>query len=134
MKFHFTIFILFYIEFFFFFWIDGNDDSDSDDWNDDNVAAYDPTQKALQNNILPQGLTPAQRADYRSSRRQGDLPEFMKKETEMDPWNQPDSWAAQPPTMSHVKQPQRQSPKPVKQSAGAAGIQKNQNGKSKPPG
>ena len=112
--------------------IDGNDDSDSDDWNDDNVAAYDPTQKALQNNILPQGLTPAQRADYRSSRRQGDLPEFMKKETEMDPWNQPDSWAAQP-AMSHVKQPQRQSPKPVKQNAAGAGIQKNQNGKSKPP-
>ena len=39
---------------------DGNNDSDSDDWEDDNVPAYDPTQKALQNNILPQGLTPAQ--------------------------------------------------------------------------
>jgi len=110
----------------------GNDDSDSDDWEDDNVAAYDPTQKALQNNILPQGLTPAQRADFRNSRRQGDLPEFMKKEIS-DPWNQPVSRAVQ-------QQPQRQSPKAVKQSV--AGIQnqdirKNQNGtgngKSKPP-
>ena len=96
------------------------------------LFSVDPTQKALQNNILPQGLTPAQRAEYRSSRRLGDLPEFMKKETEMDLWNQPDSWAARPPSMSHVKQPQRQSPKPVKQNA-AARIKKNQNGKSKPP-
>ena len=114
--------------------LDGNDDSDSDDWEDDNVAAYDPTQKALQNNILPQGLTPAQRADFRNSRRQGDLPEFMKKEIS-DPWNQPVSRVVQ-------QQPQRQSPKAVKQSAVGGGIQnqdiqKNQNGtgngKSKPP-
>ena len=115
---------------------DGNNDSDSDDWEDDNVPAYDPTQKALQNNILPQGLTPAQRAEYRVSRRQGDLPEFMKKEIS-DPWNQPVSRAVQ-------QQPQRQSPKAVKQSAVGGGIQnqdiqKNQNGtgngngKSKPP-
>ena len=116
---------------------DGNNDSDSDDWEDDNVPAYDPTQKALQNNILPQGLTPAQRAEYRVSRRQGDLPEFMKKET--DPWDQPDPRAPPQP----LRQPQRQSPRPVKQNAAAAGIEnteipKNQNGtgkgKSKPPG
>ena len=86
----------------------------------------------MQNNILPQGLTPAQRADFRNSRRQGDLPEFMKKEIS-DPWNQPVSRAVQ-------QQPQRQSPKAVKQSVARIQNQdfrKNQNGtgngKSKPP-
>ena len=133
---NFTIFL----KIIFLFLITDDNDSDSDDWEDDNVPAYDPTQKALQNNILPQGLTPAQRAEYRVSRRQGDLPEFMKKETEMDPWNQPDPRAPPQP----LRQPQRQSPRPVnQQSTGAAGIEnteipKNQNGtgkgKSKPPG
>ena len=61
------------------FFID-NSDSDSD-WDDDNVEAYNPSQKAAQMHILPQGLTPAQRKEFRMARRQGDLPEFMREQT-----------------------------------------------------
>ena len=48
----------------------GNDD---DDWDDDNYAPYDPTSKmAATPMILPQGLTPAERRDFRIAKRQGE--------------------------------------------------------------
>ena len=44
-----------------------------DDWDDDNYAAYDPTSKMAETPmILPQGLTPAERRDYRIAKRQGE--------------------------------------------------------------
>ena len=67
---------------FLIFFPDMRRDDDDDDWDDDNHESYDPSKKAQNMNILPQGLTPAQRRDYRMARRQGDLPEFMKTEEE----------------------------------------------------
>jgi len=49
----------------------GNDDWD--DWEEDNYAPYDPTSKMAETPmILPQGLTPAERRDFRIAKRQGE--------------------------------------------------------------
>ena len=53
-------------------------DEEDDDWEGDNLPAYNPSQRALDYNVLPPGLTPAQRANYRYNRRLGRTPEFLK--------------------------------------------------------
>jgi len=53
-----------------------------DDWDDENYAPYDPSSKIADTPMmLPQGLTPAERRDYRIAKRQGEHHELTPKNT-----------------------------------------------------
>jgi len=75
----------------------GNDD---DDWDDENFTPYDPSAKiASTPMILPQGLTPSQRRDYRIAKRQGEHHDLVPKNTTRPP-PKPKSAQAKPTQQS----------------------------------
>jgi len=78
---------------------------DEDDWDDDEfVPAYDPNVKAAKlPNLMPAGLTPSERRNWRFSKRLENNQEDSKDKNTKDDWSEP----LNPPNRSKNVKPAR---------------------------